>query len=104
DVEQDDIRFFGGDLGERFLAVGGGSHGITLDREQIGEQLHVVRRVVDDQHLCRRAHWCTPTLAASLVNSAAALSPEGAQFAPWGSTAALTPCAPMQRAPRPGIP
>src|SRR5260370_1535306 len=35
------------------------------------------------------AHWCTPTLAASFGNSAAALPPEGAQFAPWGGPAAL---------------
>src|SRR5258707_1212320 len=35
-------------------------------------------------------HWCTPTLAASLANSAAALRPKaGAQFAPWGGPAAL---------------
>src|SRR5437660_11959394 len=34
------------------------------------------------------AHW-TPTLAASLANAAAALPPEGAQFAPWGGPAAL---------------
>jgi len=31
----------------------------------------------------------TPTLAASLANSAAALPPEGEQFAPWGGPAAL---------------
>src|SRR5439155_3404708 len=37
-----------------------------------------------------RGHWCTPTLAASLANSAAALPPKaGAQFAPWGGPAAL---------------
>src|SRR5207247_3215124 len=32
----------------------------------------------------------TPTLAASLANSAAALPPKGAQFAHWGGPAALT--------------
>jgi hypothetical protein len=31
----------------------------------------------------------TPTLAASLNNSAAALPPEGEQFAPWDGPAAL---------------
>src|SRR5258708_702669 len=35
------------------------------------------------------AHGYTPTLAASLTNSAAALPPEGARFAPWGGPAAL---------------
>ncbi len=32
----------------------------------------------------------TPTLAASLADSAAALPPEGEQFAPWDGPAALT--------------
>jgi hypothetical protein len=32
----------------------------------------------------------TPTLAASLSNSAAALPPEGELFAPWGGSVALT--------------
>ncbi len=43
----------------------------------------------DDQRRRWRPRACAPTLAASLVNSAAALPPEGAQFAPWGGPAAL---------------
>ena len=37
----------------------------------------------------RNIHGCAPTLAASLVNSAAALPPKGARFAPWDGPAAL---------------
>src|SRR5206468_3668491 len=36
-----------------------------------------------------RDEVCAPTLAASSANSAAALPPEGEQFAPWGGPAAL---------------
>ena len=43
------------------------------------------RLVLDDQD--GGAHWCAPTLAAD----AAALPPEGEQFAPWGGPAALMP-------------
>src|SRR5262249_54953831 len=46
-----------------------------------------------DQHPSRdvragESHLTPPTLAASSANSAAALPPEGAQFAPWGGPAA----------------
>ena len=51
-------------------------------------------------NFARAAQW-TPTLAASLTNSAAALPPEGELFAPRGGPAALTaslPPAPRARA------
>ena len=42
------------------------------------------------------AHLTTPTLAASPANPAAALPPEGAQFAPWGGPASLMPRVPRR--------
>src|SRR4030095_10308384 len=52
-------------------------------------------RPVFDAPLCltpAALEWA-PTLAASFINSAAALPPEGELFAPWGGPAALI-CAP----------
>src|SRR6266567_731287 len=62
--------------------------GSGLPREIIdgAHSAEFLRQPLDAQ----RAHWA-PTLAASLANSAAALPPEGEQFAPWGGPAALIP-------------
>ena len=46
----------GGDLRERFLAVGGGGDRIALHAEKIGEELDVLRRVVDDENAVHVAH------------------------------------------------
>ena len=59
DVEQHEIGRVGRDLGERFFAVHGRRDRVALDREQVGQQLDVVRRVVDHQHLGRIAHFAT---------------------------------------------
>src|SRR6266567_1911525 len=61
--------------------------GSGLPREIIdgAHSAEFLRQPLDAQ----RAHWA-PTLAASLANSAAALPPEGEQFAPWGGPAAGT--------------
>src|SRR6266568_8200607 len=76
--------------GERVI-----DHRLVVDRQQLlGDDLR--HRVEPSPGTARqddalaRVHWWTPTLAASLANSAAALPPNaGAQFAPWGGPAAL---------------
>ncbi len=56
-VQQNEVGRFRGDLGERFLAVHGGRDSVTFHAEQVGEQLDVVRRVVDHQHFGRSGHF-----------------------------------------------
>ena len=60
-VEQDEVRRLRRDLGERLLAVDGGRHRVALHAEQVGEELDVVRRVVDHQHFGRRRHVGVPS-------------------------------------------
>src|SRR5207247_745364 len=66
----------------------------VLDDVVLAEVLVDAVHVDDDVGGARVVHWCTPTLAAV----AAALPPQGAQFAPWGGPAALmAPAAALRR-------
>ena len=64
--------------------------GERRSRVSVGERRQADARARDDAHRGERHRdeVCAPTLAASLNNSAAALPPEGEQFAPWGGPAA----------------
>src|SRR4030095_5377770 len=55
DVEQDQPRPALLDPGERLGAVGGGDDVVALDRQEVGEQLHVDGHVVDHQDLLGHA-------------------------------------------------
>jgi hypothetical protein len=55
DVEQHDPRPVFLDLGERLGAVRGGDDVVSLDRQEVGEQLHVDGHVVDHQDLLGHA-------------------------------------------------
>ena len=56
DVEQDEVGLLRLDLLERLGARGRRDDDIALDGQQIGQQLDVVRGVVDDEDLRRRRH------------------------------------------------
>ena len=51
---------------ERFRAVGGQLHLVTLERERPAQRLANRRFVVDDEDLCRTAHAC---IVASKIES-----------------------------------
>src|SRR5438105_8781604 len=90
-IHEDEIRQLLLRLGDAGFAVDGFDQPVRSAAHQLPHDFSVVLVVFDVKNSVL-AHWCTPTLAASLANAAAALPPKWGVFAPWDGPAALMRC------------